>query len=602
MPADDPSSPDADEVFRAWLDRFGSALERADPAALADCFIEDGHWRDILTFGWEFRTFSGRDEIREGSGRSLAEVQPREVRVAADRMAPRLVKRSAKRVVEAFFDFDTAVGRSSAFVRLLLDEADPAATKAWLLLTTLHEIRGFEEKIGPRRPTGVEYSQNFAGDNWLDKRVKAQEYADRDPEVLIVGAGQGGLALAARLGQMGVDALIVERNARVGDNWRNRYHSLTLHNEVWANSLPYIPFPPTWPAFLPKDKLAGWLEAYAEFMELKVWTDTEFVSGGYDEAAGLWTAHLERNGQSGRTVRVPHIVLATGSVSGVPRVPTLPGLDSFEGEVIHSSQFTSGIPYKGQRAIVVGTGNSGHDVAQDLHSNGAADVTIVQRSGTSVVSLVPSGTMVFALYSEGPVEDIDLITASIPYTVLKDTYQWLTRKTCSLDEDLLEGLQSAGFETDFEPDGTGFHMRYLRTGGGYYINVGCSELIAARKVRLVRADDMGSFTGDGLQLADGTHIGCDLLVLATGYENQQESIRRMFGDDVADKVGPIWGFDEQGYMRNMWKRTNQEGFWLMGGGLNECRLYSRFLAVQIKADLEGMLPRKVDQTAAVTTA
>jgi cation diffusion facilitator CzcD-associated flavoprotein CzcO len=586
----------AAEVFGAWLTAFGAALEAGDAGAIAECFIEDAHWKDILTFGWEFRIHSGIRAIEDGFERALALTPARGVRLARDRIAPRMVKRSANKVVEAFFDFDTEAGRAGAFVRVLLDEDNPRASRAWLLLTTLQELRGHEERIGDRRPTGVEYSRNFAGDNWLDQRVKAQAYDVREPEVLIVGGGQAGLILAARLRQMGVDALIVERNARVGDNWRNRYHSLTLHNEVWANSMPYMPFPPTWPTFLPKDKLAGWLEGYAEFMELNVWTATEFVSGSYDEATGVWSARVRRADGSERTLRVPHLVLASGSVSGVPRVPALPGLATFAGEVIHSSAFTSGIPYEGKRAIVFGTGNSGHDVAQDLYSNGAAEVTIVQRSPTCVVSLVPSGTLVYALYAEGPVEDMDLITAAVPYPVLKDAYQFLTRKTCELDRELLEGLHAAGFETDFEPDGTGFHMRYLRTGGGYYINVGCSDLIAERKIRLAQARDIVTLEPGGVQLADGGLIGADLIVLATGYENQQEAVRRMLGDDAADRLGPVWGFDEHHFMRNMWRRTPQPGFWIMGGALNECRLYSKFLALQISADLAGILPPEPDNS------
>ena len=581
----------AEEVFAVWLSRFGDALDLADPELLADCFVDDGYWKDILAFSWEYRTLSGHDEIRERFVATMSDAGPHSVRRTSHRSGARLLKRSARPVIEAFFDFDTKVGRANGFVRILVDETDAQASKAWILLTALQEIHGFEEKLGDRRPTGVEYSQNFTGDNWRDQRVKAEQFEDRDPQVLIVGGGQAGLILAARLGQMGIDALIVEKNQRIGDNWRHRYHSLTLHNEVWANSLPYMPFPPTWPTFLPKDKLAGWLEAYAEFMELNVWTGTEFVDASYDERAGAWTARVRKGHEPERTVRVPHLVVATGSVSGLPRVPELPGLDSFGGEVIHSSRFSSGIPYKGKRAIVVGTGNSGHDVAQDLYSNGAAEVTIIQRSPTCVVSLVPSGTMVYALYSEGPpIEDMDLITAAIPYPILKDSYQWLTKRTCELDKDLLDGLHAVGFETSFEPDSTGFHMRYLRTGGGYYINVGCSDLIIERKIGLVQARDIDKFTSAGLRLSDGTEIDSDLVVLATGYENQQEGVRRLLGDDVADKVGPIWGFDENHYMRNMWKRTRQKGFWVMGGALNESRLYSRFLALQIRADLEGMLP------------
>jgi cation diffusion facilitator CzcD-associated flavoprotein CzcO len=436
----------------------------------------------------------------------------------------------------------------------------------------------------------VEYSYNFAGDNWLDQRAKAQAYADRDPQVLIAGGGQAGLALAARLGRIGVDALVVERHDRIGDNWRHRYHSLTLHNEVWANSLPYLPFPPSWPTFVPKDMLAGWLESYAQAMELNVWTGTEFTGATFDEAARTWTARVRRPGGEVRELRVPHLVLATGSVSGIPVKPDLPGLDRFGGEVLHSSEFSTGMRYRGKHAIVVGTGNSGHDVAQDLYSNGAAGVTIVQRSPTCVVSLVPSGTLVYALYSEGPVEDIDLITAAIPYPVLAESYQWLTAKTCRLDAELLQGLTDVGFELDFGADQTGFHMKYLRQGGGYYINVGCSELIAQRRIRLAHARDIGTFTEQGLELAGGELIPADLVVLATGYEKQTEGIRRWCGEEVARRVGPVWGFDEQGFMKNMWTRTGQDRLWLMGGALNEVRLFSRFLALQLQADLEGLLP------------
>ena len=574
-----------DKMVR-WAEAFETALTSGDGARVAALFAADGYWRDVLALEWSYRTFGGRDEIAGVVEGTAEEARPRKFRLADGRMAPRLMRRGGRGVVEGYLDFEASAGRGSAFVRLL----DGDTPTAWLFLTALQDIDGHEETVGPRRPTGVEYSYNFAGDNWLDQRAKAQAYADRDPQVLIAGGGQAGLALAARLGRIGVDALVVERHDRVGDNWRHRYHSLTLHNEVWANSLPYLPFPPSWPTFVPKDMLAGWLESYAQAMELNVWTGTEFTGATFDEATRAWTARVRRPGGEVRELRVPHLVLATGSVSGIPVKPALPGLDRFGGEVLHSSEFSSGVRYRGQHAIVVGTGNSGHDVAQDLYSNGATGVTIVQRSPTCVVSLVPSGTLVYALYSEGPVEDIDLITAAIPYPVLAESYQWLTAKTCRLDAELLQGLTDVGFELDFGADQTGFHMKYLRQGGGYYINVGCSELIAQRRIRLAHARDIDTFTERGLRLADGDLIQADLVVLATGYEKQTEGIRRLCGDAVARRVGPVWGFDEQGFMRNMWIRTGQDRLWLMGGALNEVRLFSRFLALQIQADLEGLLP------------
>ena len=581
----------ATEAFAGWLERFGAGLEAHDVARIMECFADESYWKDVLAFTWGYRTFHDAGEIAPAFERCLPRVRPRAVRIAAGRTPPRLVRRASREVVEAFFDFDTDIGRGTGFVRVQPDRAALCQSKAWIVLTTLQDVRGFEEKVRDRRPTGVEYSTNFAGDNWLDIRNRARSFEDREPQVLIVGGGQAGLILGARLGQMGVDTLIVERLPHVGDNWRNRYHSLTLHNEVWANSLPYLPFPDTWPTFVPKDKLAGWLEAYAEAMELNVWTGTEFVGGEYDAEGKVWTARLRGADGTERTMRPAHVVLAVGGVSGVPHVPALPGIETFGGEVMHSSQFSSGIPYAGRHAIVVGTGNSGHDVAQDLHSNGAAQVTMIQRSPTTVVSLVPSGTMVYAIYSEGPPpDDVDLITASVPFEVLRDTYQWLTRKTSALDHDLLSGLDAVGFRTDSGPDDTGFHMRYLRQGGGYYINVGCAELIADRKIGVVDASAIDTFTPDGVLLRDGTTVPAEVVVLATGYENLQEGIRRMLGDEIADRVGPVWGFDENHIMKNMWQQTAQPHFWLMGGSLVDCRLYSKFLAVQIRADLAGLLP------------
>jgi cation diffusion facilitator CzcD-associated flavoprotein CzcO len=579
---------DVEAVFEDWVARLGAALESADPGAVAALFSQDGYWKDILSFTWAYRTFAGHADIEAALSAHLPGIGVRDVRPAPDRTPPRLVRRSARNVIEGYFDFTTALGKGTGFVRLLPDDTSKPPL-VWIMLTTLQELEGHEERTGDRRPTGEEYSHNFGGDNWLDLRRKDQEYADRDPQVLVVGGGQAGLILGARLRQMGVDTLIVEKTPRVGDTWRNRYHSLTLHNEVWANSLPYLPFPPTWPTFMPKDKVAGWLEGYAEFMELNVWTGTEFLSASYDEATATWSAEVRRANGEVRALRVPHIVLATGGVSDVPRIPELPGLDEFTGTVMHSSRFSSGLEYAGKRALVIGTGNSGHDVAQDLYSNGAETVTIMQNSPTCVVSLVPSGTLVYSVYSEGPpVDDVDLITAAIPYPVLHETYQWLTKRTTALDKDLLDRLNAVGFETTPGPDGTGFHMMYLRKGGGYYINVGCSDLIADRKIGLLHSRDIDRFTPTGLRSTDGTHTEFDVIVLATGYENQQEGVRRLLGDDVADRVGPIWGFDENHIMRNMWQRTGQAGFWVMGGSLIDCRLYSRFLALQITAEVAGL--------------
>jgi putative flavoprotein involved in K+ transport len=407
--------------------------------------------------------------------------------------------------------------------------------------------------------------------------------------VLIVGGGQAGLSIGARLAQLGVDALIVDREPRVGDNWRKRYHALTLHNQVHVNHLPYMPFPPNWPVYIPKDKIANWFEAYVEAMELNYWTATEFRGATYGESEGRWTVPLERADGAKRTLRPRHIVLATG-VSGIPNLPEIPTLRDFRGQVLHSSQYTDGESWSGVNAIVIGTGNSGHDIAQDLHSSGAK-VTLVQRSPTLIVNLEPSAQLPYALYEEGPpLEDCDLITMSVPLSLAWKSHQIFTERAKNLDQPLLDKLERIGFRLDFGEEGTGWQFKYLTRGGGYYFNVGCSDLVVEGKIGLAQHSDIEAFVAGGVRMRSGRTIPAELVVLATGYQGQEALVRKLFGDAVAERVGPIWGFGESQELRNMFVRTGQPGLWFIAGSFAQSRIYSKYLALQIKASEEGLLP------------
>ena len=130
--------------------------------------------------------------------------------------------------MEAFLLFDTSAGHGRGVLRIKTNSTGTPAQTAWTLLTALQELTGHEEKVGSNRPTGQVHSRDFRGPNWLDQRKKTAAFKDRQPTVLVVGAGQAGLSIAARLTQLGVDTLLIEKNRRIGDNWRNRYHALTL--------------------------------------------------------------------------------------------------------------------------------------------------------------------------------------------------------------------------------------------------------------------------------------------------------------------------------------------------------------------------------------
>ena len=566
------------ETVADWLSRF----EKADASSLRSLFHADCHWRDVLALTWRIETFSGRDAVVQALS---AAPRPSHVEIDPDRTPPRPAMRAGQDVIEAIFRFETADGRGDGVVRLTPD-AD-GTLKAWTLMTALEELKGHEEQVGRARPHGESYSRDFRGPNWLDLRKESAAYEDRDPAVLVVGGGQAGLSIAARLTQLGIDTLIVDRLPRIGDNWRTRYHALTLHNQVQVNHLPYMPFPPNWPTYIPKDKLAGWFEAYVESLELNYWTGTELEGGRYDEDEGRWTVTLRRADGTTRTMKPRHIVMATG-VSGIPNIPNIPSLKDFKGTVLHSSQYEDGDAWAGKRAIVIGTGNSGHDIAQDLYSSGAG-VTMVQRSSTLVVSIEPSAQLVYTPYNEGTLEDNDLIAVSMPLKVARKSHALTCEKSAALDKDLLDGLHGIGFKLDFGDDNTGWQFKYLTRGGGYYFNVGCSDLLIKGEIALKQFADIDTFVAEGAKMKSGEIIPADLIVLATGYRPQEELVKKLFGEAVTDRVGAIWGFGETEELRNMYVRTGQPGLWFIAGGLAQCRIGSKQLALQIKAIEEGLI-------------
>lgn len=588
----------AEGVFSSWLKEFNLALQSGRADDIVDCFLEDGYWKDFLAITWDFRTYFGPEEIGDDLVPVIARSGLRELKIAQDRTPPQFGRRSGRSVLEGFFDFETDLGRGTGVVRLVQDEpddgqwdeAEEGPWKAWLLLTSMQELKGFEEQAGMRRPSGDQFSKNLVEGNWLDQRKAGIESAGSNPPVLIVGAGHAGLILAARLKQMGVEALVIEKDERIGDVWRKRYHSLTLHNQVFANHMPFLSFPKSWPVWIPKDKLANWLEFYAEALELNVWTSTALKSAEYDAASKRWNIEVERNGEKS-TLESPNLVLSTGVSGSIPKIPEIPGIENFKGEVVHSNGFTRGDLYDGKRVMVVGTGNSGHDIAQDLHVNGAEKVYMLQRGPTCVVSLEPTAVRTYAVYREDtPVEDVDLLTSVLPYPILEDTYKWITKQSKVADAKLVEDLEAVGFRTYYGKSDTGFQMMYLKGEGGYYIDVGCSDLIINREIEIVNYDDTKGFSANAVKMRDGSELQVDAIILATGFMNMQENVRKFLGDEIADSVGRIWGLDEHCQQQNMYKPTAQPGLWFMGGALIDARLFSRFLAIRLVAELNGLTP------------
>ena len=585
-----PKSPDAQA--RSWISAFSNSLAREDAAAVSQLFEVDSHWRNLCGISWEMATFTGSQKLAEGLCRRAREVRATRFEVDPGLLYPRTGVLAGRLVIEAIFRFSTMNGPGLGVVRLVPPREDDALPKAWTI-STLLDI----DKISDLRSDNdalVSHNRDFGQPGWLEQRRAEIDFEGREPDVLVVGGGHAGISAAVELKRIGLDTLVVDKQERLGDNWRLRYNGLKLHNKTSVNHLRYMPFPPTWPDYIPKDKIANWLEAYVEGMEINCWTRTTFDGAEYDEATALWTAKVRRGDGSVRTLRPKHIVMAT-SVSGTPNIPEIASLENFAGKVLHSSKFSVGAAWRGKSVVVIGTGTSAHDICQELQASGA-EVTMVQRSPTLVVNIDPGAQLYDKIYlGEGPPLDVrDLLNASVPLQVTRAAHKLITREVRELDAALLSRLEKVGFRLEFGEDDTGWPLKFRTRGGGYYFNVGCSDLIADRKIRLIQFSGIARFLENGLRLTDGSTLKADLVVLATGYKGLDYIVSSLFGREVAERVGPIWGFDaDKQELCNMWTRTGQPGLWFTGGSFSQCRIYSRFIALQIDAIEAGRLEKSV---------
>ena len=573
-----------------FLDEFGAYLSGHEIDKATSMFADDTYWRDLVTFTWNIKTMEGRGQIEEMLHNQLEATRPSNWKVAEGE-----VPTVEGDVTTAWITFETEAARGNGLIRI-------KAGKIWTLLTAMTELKGHEEPSGDNRRMGAKHGAGKDRATWLEERSKEIEDLGykTQPYCVIVGGGQGGIALGARLRQLGVPTIILEKNERAGDSWRKRYKSLCLHDPVWYDHLPYIKFPDNWPVFSPKDKIGDWLEMYTKVMELNYWTKATAKSAKYDEKLGEWHIVVDRDGEE-VVLKPKQLVMATG-MSGKARMPSFPGMDTFNGDQHHSSQHPGPDAYKGKKAVVVGSNNSAHDICAALWEAGV-DVTMVQRSSTHIVrsdTLMDVGLS--SLYSEEAVangvttEKADMIFASIPYAILHEFQIPLYEEMKKRDADFYKGLEKAGFWLDWGDDSSGLFMKYLRRGSGYYIDIGASQLIIDGEIKLKRGQ-VSEVTSSGVKLEDGSELEADVIVYATGYNSMNGWVADLMGQDVADKLGKVWGLGSdttkdpgpwEGEERNMWKPTQVGSLWMHGGNLHQSRHYSLYLSLQIKARMEGL--------------
>ncbi|KAL3698260.1 hypothetical protein R1sor_012336 [Riccia sorocarpa] len=585
----------ASDKIQKWLNEFDAALQKEDVNQALELFAEpECFWRDLLAFTWNIQTFETREEIVSMLKETLPRVKPKGWQIDG----PAYVK---PMMIGAGIKFETSVAWGRGFVYL-------KDGKCWTMMTTMWELKGHEEQVARSRPLGVRVGGVSGRKTWKQELQEEREALGhaKQPYCLIVGAGQAGLMLGAYLRVLGVPTIIVEKNARIGDTWRNRYKTLALHTPFFTDHFPYLPYPSNWPAFPSKDRVGDWMESYATLMQLDCWCSTECKGASFNEQRGHWEVVLEKKNPEDGTLETlvltpSHLVLASG-FTGFPKTPVLKGADTFEGTQFHSSQYQKGEHWKGRKAVVIGSSTSAHDICLDLWEQGASEVTMVQRSANIVVKIQTflesrmdpdfKGTE----FDNGfDLDRFDIKLAALPFKVLPRVLVPVYNRIAEKEAEFHESLRKVGFKVYMGEDGSGIPLDLVRRGGGYYIDVGASELIASEKVKL--KSGVEEIRPKSIVFSDGSEVSADLIIYATGYGNTQDYIEKLISKEAAERVGRCWGLGSntkndpgpwERELRNMWKPLPVSNLWIASGGYSHCRFFGRHVALQLKARMEGI--------------
>lgn len=344
--------------------------------------------------------------------------------------------------------------------------------------------------------------------------------------VYVIGAGPGGLAVAAALRAKGVRAVVIEKADRVGTSWRGHYDRLHLHTTRRLSGLPGLRIPRRFGRWVSRDDVVRYLEKYAEHHELEIITGVEVTridrapeDGSGDGGATGWTLHAT----GGRELAAAAVVVATG-FNHTPALPDWPGRGSYTGRLLHASDYRSPAPFADLDVLVVGAGNTGAEIAVDLTEGGTGGKAKGRGRRTKTQ---PGGG------PEGPAKSVRLAVRTAPHIVRRSTAGWPAQRTGILVRrlpvrlvDRLGALVAKASVPDLSAYGlprpaTGLYSR-VREGAIPVQDVGLIDAVRARTVVPVAAVE--SFDGGEVVLADGSRISPDVVIAATGYRRALEGL------------------------------------------------------------------------------
>ncbi|KAI9461383.1 putative dimethylaniline monooxygenase (N-oxide-forming) [Boletus coccyginus] len=577
-------------IASEWLRLFISDLTSSNLhgiLSLEHSFMDDSYWRDLLAFTPDYRTLYTRHHIQQCLSGGVAIVRPTHFRIMQD---VRVRHAGNKSLVQGIVQFRTVIAECTGIFTLV--QTGGGVWKAWSFVTVMDRLRGVTErhKIG-----NLSLNRPF-------ERRDVMEYG-----VVVLGAGQCGLAVAARFENIGIPTLVVEKSTAVGDTWRSRYKTLETNTPRAFNALPFLPFPESLGEYISCVGVADHLDDYHKALGLHLLTSAHATTS-YDTLTKKWKILILQPDQPPIIVISSHLVVATGvgTLKGqVPFVPSIPGKASFLGICMHTSEYSHSCIAEGQNAIVIGAGCSGHDIAQDLATKGSK-VTLVQRSPTAIVSREAMGRsfrgtlliyhphaidLVTGYFEPDilPIDTADRLYISLPYKALQSFQHEITSTNSNIDKELRDSLTNCGYLLPGPNDN--FLDRLVIRRGGYYIDRGCVKLITSGKIVVMAGIDISHMCPSGLVFADGTRVTADLIVFATGFNSTtiKDVAQNLLGPKIAESVNDLGAWDQDWEFAGIWRPSGHQGLWFAEGDLFTARFYSQLLALQIKAREMGLV-------------
>ncbi|KAK3897232.1 putative indole-3-pyruvate monooxygenase YUCCA4 [Staphylotrichum tortipilum] len=583
------NSEEATARAQAVLDKLNTALAANDVKALEQCFHKpQAYWKDLLALTWHLRTFTGASTIA-ASLLELKTLRGLEGLVMMDGEARFSPPTPTLQFIDCSISFKTtkpAVRGTGKMALVPVQDGEKVEYKIWVLSKNPTLLQS-----PSTAPAGVEQFET---------------------DVLIMGGGNAGITLSARLKALGVDSLMLERNDNVGDNWALRYECMRFHVPTSACELPYLPYHKHLhtPHPLSGTDLAEHLQRYVATLNLNILTSARILSMAYNKSTKRWTVRFSTPaGQM--TAVAKHLVQATGFCFQKPNMPPMVNEGIYKGINVHSAAFKNAASLKEagvKSVLIIGSANTAFDILTDCVSL-ALSTTMLVRSPTYVVPLA----YIFDARCLGaydlpntPTAHLDRRFLTNPTIVDAHMMRGALARLAAAEPSRYAALAARGFPVvdGLDPEACLAHY-LLERGGGHCVDVGGTRLVVEGKVGVRVGVEPVGWMEKGVRLSDESVVEVDAGVWCTGFadKNARGMAAEVMGGepkeggegvmgplDIAARLDPTWGLDEEGEVRGMWKRHRfVENYWTVGGHAQHHRWHLRTAALQIKAELEGIL-------------